>query len=74
MCIDSKAVNKITINYHFPILCLNGLLDQLYGTFIFSKIDFQIGYHQIQIKSGDERNIEFKRRDGLMNEWPCLLA
>jgi len=73
MCVDSRAINKITVKYHFPISTLDDMLDLISGATIFFKIDLKSGFTKLEFGQGTNEKLHLKLKMGCMNGWLCPL-
>ena len=64
MCVDYRALNKVTIHNRYPLPRIEDLLDRLQGAKFFTKIDLRSGYHQIRVHPADVPKTALQTRYG----------
>ena len=64
MCVDYRALNRVTVHNRYPLPHIEDLLDRLQGVKFFTKIDLRSGYHQIRVHPTDVPKTAFRTRYG----------
>lgn len=54
MCVDYRALNKVTIKNKYPIPLVADLFDRLCKATYFTKLDLRSGYWQVKVAEGDK--------------------
>jgi len=65
LCVDYRALNRITIPNRYPLPLMQELQDRVQGARWFTKMDLKNGFHLIRIREGDEWKTAFRTHYGL---------
>jgi hypothetical protein len=67
LCMDYRALNEVTVKNKYPLPRIDDMFDELCGACVFSKIDLQLGCHQLKVchtpfrERGNEASIRVPR-------------
>jgi Reverse transcriptase (RNA-dependent DNA polymerase) len=64
MCVDYRALNKLTVKNRYPLPRIDDLFDKLKGAKVFSTLDLASGYHQTRITPEDVPKTAFRTPQG----------
>src|SRR5258705_2025758 len=71
LCMDFRALNRVTEKDHYPLPLISDLLMSPAPTRIYSKIDLKHAYHLVRIAEGDEPKTAFHTCYGSY-EWQVM--
>jgi hypothetical protein len=57
MCVDYRALNKVTMKNRYPLPHIDDLFDRLSGAKVFSRIDLRSGYTKFRLRKGMKKRL-----------------
>ena len=64
LCVDYRALNKVTKKNRAPLPLISEILDRLGKARVYTKLDLKEAYHRLRIREGDEWKTAFRCRYG----------
>ncbi len=64
LCVDYRAVNRVTVKDKFPMALTADLFDGMLGAKYFTNLDMASGYHQLQINPAEKHKTSFVCAEG----------
>ena len=64
MCVHYQAFKEKIVKEKFSISMVEELLDKLYDSHVFSKLDLRSSFHQIRLKEKDISKTNFRTHEG----------
>ncbi|GJQ88225.1 hypothetical protein Trydic_g13216 [Trypoxylus dichotomus] len=64
LCVDYRALNRITVKDRYPLPLIDDLLDRLAGKRYYSTLDMASGYHQVPMHKESIHKTAFITRNG----------
>jgi len=71
LCVDYRALNKMTKKNRYPLPRIDDLFDLLAGVKVFSQLDLATGFHQLRVAEDSKAKTTFRTPDGLY-EWDVM--
>lgn len=57
VCVDMRVANKSIERARHPIPTVDEVINELSGNKVFTKMDLKMGYHQLELKEGQSREV-----------------
>ena len=64
LCVDYRALNRVTIKNRYPIPLMTEIMDRIKGATEFTRLDIRDAFNRLRVAEGDEAKTAFRTRYG----------